>query len=44
MFFCENRQQINACTGQKKNMFFLVMRGLNLMRTLIENREKKTVV
>ena len=30
-FFPENRQQ----SGQKKHMFFLVMRGLNLMRALI---------
>ena len=33
--FFGNRQQSNARAGQKKNLFFLVMRGLNLMRALI---------
>ena len=30
-----NRQQSNACAGQKKTHVFFVMRGLNLMRALI---------
>ena len=36
LFFFGNRQKFNARAGQKKNTcFFLVMRGLNLMRALI---------
>ena len=41
-FFSEICNNQMRAPGRKKHMLFLVMRGLNLMRALIWNREKKT--
>ena len=39
--FSEICNNLMRALGRKKHMFFLVLRGLNLMRALIENRDKK---
>ena len=40
-FFSKIGNNSMRAPGRKKLIFFLVMRGLNLMRALILNREKK---
>ena len=40
VFFCGNWQQPNARAGQSKTYVLLVIRGFNLMRSLILDREK----
>ena len=42
-FFSEIGNNVMRALGRRKHMFFLVTRGLNLMRALIWNREKNIV-
>ena len=42
--FLGNRQQSNASAERKKHMFFLVMRGLNLMRRSSKREKKHSVL